>query len=302
MSAVTNSTPLTVWDQNRPVPQSVIDQFVKVKDNNGLHIYYPFGWLNDVDIALPTPYFDGLTFRSWWFCGDPLAMSEIYVYEEGQLDNTFVAIELLQGYLWYKISGGKFMNSNVPVSAGNYYSIAIQMVQDKIFKLFHNDYLMHSADMQKISGRKWRVRISPAANYLFSLQYTDELKTSFPLNGLGPSFWFAGTKLQVGTTVQFQGQVLRFEDTDVIEAKFGPPDLKISFKSSSSYKDKLISFILKRTVGSFLLGMDFTNEGAVKSTPTEEPYKSGDIDPVFSDNFRLLNTYVKWGSFTSYPK
>lgn len=292
------AAPSWIWDPNRPMPKLVLDHFVKMKEYYGLHVYYPFGWLNDMDIALPRRYSDGLTFRSWWFFGHTGANSRITLYEEGQLDNTYVVVKLDSGSLSYKVSsGGPWTPSGIAISQGYYYCIAIQMVEDRTFKILCDDKSFCSWDI-RISGRKWRVQIKPATNYIFALQYTYELK-SFPPRGLGSSFWFAGMKLQVGTSVHFQGQVLRFKDTDVIEAKFGPPDLKISFKSGPKYEDKIISFILKRTVTSFLLVMDFTTEGAVRSTPTREPYKSGGIHPVFSHNFRLLRTYVGWGSFTS---
>lgn len=296
------ATPSYIWDPNRPVPAPVIDHFVKMKEHHGLHIHYPFGWMNNIDVELPTLYFDGLTFRTYWFARTGELNSRLTIYEEGHLKDIFVAIENYGSYVYYRVKGGakSIYWTYTPnyIYQGWYYSYGIQMVQDKTLKIYYNDILLEAADMNRISGRKWRAQILVTENTIFSLQYTDELNTSFPSSGLGSSFWLAGIKLQVGSTANFQGRVLRFEDTDVIEAKFGPPDLKISFKSGSSFKDKQISFILKRTVLSFLLVMDFTTEGAIKSTPTEEPYKSGGIDPVFSDNFCLLNTFVEWGSFT----
>ncbi|KAL3186111.1 hypothetical protein MRX96_028235 [Rhipicephalus microplus] len=296
--------PSYLWDPHRPLPRPAVDQFVNFKNNNGIHVYYPFGWMKDFDTSLPTPFFDGLTARMFCFLADITQTAQLVIYEDGKLDSSFVSVQMEKKEPYWSIMGGsggkehKRIYPPTSIVQGTYYSFAIQMHDDKSFKLFYNDIMAYEANMNKISGKNWRVKTILGGHYVWALHYCDELQTSFPPRGLGPSFWFPDLRLQVGTTVKFQGEALAFNETDVIQAKFGPAELQISFKSSSSFKNKIITFILRRTLESFVLMMDFTTEGATKYTPTEDPYKSGGIAPFFSDNFRLLNIHVAWGSFT----
>lgn len=295
--------PSNVWDPHRPVPMPVLKLFVDVKANRGIHIYYPFGWMKDIETSLPTPYFHGMTARMFCFVPDNTKQIELLIYEEGHEDEWYVGLDVTGGYVYYKASEGprgkKRLYAYAIAPIGSYYSVAIQMHEDKSFKLYFNDQDKYTANMDKISGKKWKAKLTVANHVLWSLHYTDEIKKFFPPNGLGPSFWFPGTKLEVGTAVKFQGEVVRFNETDVIEAKFGPPAMKIAYNSSAWYEGKTIGFIVKRTEQSFLLMSDFSNEGAMRFTPNEEPYKSGEIKPEFSDSFRLLNVYVEWSTFTS---
>ncbi|KAL1474700.1 hypothetical protein MTO96_037797 [Rhipicephalus appendiculatus] len=299
------AVPSYIWDPNRPYPPPPLDQFINFKNNNGLHVYYPYGWLKDFDTSLPTPFFDGLTARMFGFVTQNTTTVQLLIYEDGKLATTYVSVELLDAVTakWTSAGGSSGTGNGkislpVAVTAGTYYSFAIQMHNDKSFKLFYNDIMAFEADMSKISGRNWRVKTTLGGHYIWALHYCDELQTSFPENGLGPSFWFPDLQLAAGTTVRFQGEVLTFNDSDVIQANFGPADLQISFNSSNSFKGKTVTFILRRTMESFVLMMDFTTAGATKYTPTEDPYTSGEITPVFSDNFRLLKIYVAWGNFT----
>lgn len=296
-------TPSNVWDPHRPVPLAALKLFIDVKANRGLHIFYPFGWMKDFETTLPTPYFHGMTARMFCFTPALKKQIQILVYEEGHEKEWNVALDVVGGYVYYSATEGPRGKKRVCTYAvtpvGSYYSIAIMMVKDKMFKLFFNDLEKYTANMEKISGKTWKVKFSVGDHVVWSLHYTDEIKKFFPANGLGPSFWFPGLKLKVGTSVKFQGEVVRFNDADIIEAKFGHPDLKLSYKSGSWYKGKTIAFLIKRTEESFLVLSDFANESAKRVSPQDEPYKSGEIKPEFSDSFRLLHVYVEWSTFTA---
>ncbi|XP_070386221.1 uncharacterized protein [Dermacentor albipictus] len=295
--------PSHVWDPHRPVPMPVLKKFIEVKGNSGIHIHYSFGCMKDIRTTLPTPYFHGMTARVFCFVPDTTKQVELLICEDGHEDEWYAGFNITNGYVYYKASEGyrgkktAYTWSNAIVTA--YYSVAVRMVEDHSFKLYFDDKEKFTANMDSISGKKWNLKFTVAKHVLWSLHYTDEIKTYFPQNGLGPSFWFPGTKLVVGTVIKFQGEVHRFNETDVIEANFGPPAMKLSYKSNAWFQGKTIGFIVKKTEQSFILMSDFGDEAAIRVTPSEEPYKSGEIKPEFSDSFRLLNVYVEWSTFVS---
>ncbi|XP_077489262.1 uncharacterized protein LOC144100095 [Amblyomma americanum] len=296
-------SPSNVWDPHRPLPLPLLKLFIDVKGNRGLHIFYPFGWMKNFETTLPTPYFYGMTARMFCFAPNVLKQIQILVYEEGNEQEWNVGLDVTSAYVYYSSSEGPRGKKRVYAAAiapiGSYYSIAVQMVEDRMFKLLFNDQEKYNADMDTISGKTWKVRFSVGDHVVCSLHYTDEKKKFFPANGLGPSFWFPGLKLKVGTSVKFQGEAVRFNEADIIEAKFGHPDMSIAFNSGNWYVGRTIAFLVKRTEESFLILADFANEGARRISPGDEPYKSGEIKPEFSDSFRLLNVYVEWSTFTS---
>ncbi|XP_054922490.1 uncharacterized protein [Dermacentor andersoni] len=295
------------FDPHQGMPESMLRYRLKLLQNNGYHLYYPYGR------KLPTPseyltgtlrepLYDGWTFRVF-FCAHALSHeTELKItWESADSSSWFIRI-------WVNTKGevatsGHDTTGNFsapmgvqPVQNGDYYTLAIRYEGSSLFRvLFNADQGSGQADkkrdMQDIqTADKWHFKISPGSHYLLAVDISDELG-KFPQDGLKQEYYHNAFPMDIGSFGIFELTYTGNDEVLLVDvSEPGAAARNITFRRTNMRMGETFLAYIRCAPTGWVLQMSFQDQAVLALRPKNDR----SLSPKFSAA-NIMRMYLEPG-------